>query len=287
MNSMEKVRDLLRRDRTFDHTIAEPSTFLQGVHSFNPDEPDISHGTVLYLEDVSVSFDGFKALNQLSLYINDGELRCIIGPNGAGKTTMMDVITGKTRPDTGLVYFGQTMDLTTMAEHDIATAGIGRKFQKPTVFPEHSVWENLELAMKTDKGVWHTLFTVLTSKQRDRIEEVMTMIGLKVLCHSKANLLSHGQKQWLEIGMLLMQDPRVLLVDEPVAGMTHQEMDRTAELLTSLAGKHSVVVVEHDMDFVRSIANKVTVLHEGSVLAEGTMEQVQNNQKVIEVYLGE
>ncbi len=283
----DKVRDALRRDRTFNHTIVEENVFLQGTHSVHHNTLDASHGPVLYLEDVSVSFDGFQALNKLSLYIDDGELRCIIGPNGAGKTTMMDVITGKTRPDSGLVYFGQTMDLTQMAEHDIAIAGIGRKFQKPTIFPEHSVWENLELAMKTDKGVWHTLFTVLTSEQKDRIEEVMLVIGLQELCYARADLLSHGQKQWLEIGMLLMQDPRVLLVDEPVAGMTHQEMDRTAELLTSLAGKHSVVVVEHDMDFVRSIASQVTVLHEGSVLAEGTMDEVQNNQKVIEVYLGE
>ncbi len=287
MNTLDRFRDVLRRDRTFDHTIVETNSFLQGVHTIQSGELDVSHGPVLYLEDVSVSFDGFQALNKLSLYIDDGELRCIIGPNGAGKTTMMDVITGKTRPDTGLVYFGQTMDLTKMQEHDIATSGIGRKFQKPTIFPDHSVWENLELAMKTDKGVWHTLFTKLTSEQGDHIEEVMGIIGLKELCYSKANLLSHGQKQWLEIGMLLMQDPRVLLVDEPVAGMTHQEMNKTAELLTSLAGKHSVVVVEHDMDFVRSIANQVTVLHEGSVLAEGTMQEVQNNQKVIEVYLGE
>ncbi len=282
-----KVRDALRRDRTFNHTIIESDAYLQGTHSVHPNELDVSHGPVLYLEDISVSFDGFQALNNLSLYIDDGELRCIIGPNGAGKTTMMDVITGKTHPDSGQVFFGQTMDLSQMAEHDIATAGIGRKFQKPTIFPEHSVWENLELAMKTDKGVWHSLFTVLSAEQKDRIEEVIEIIGLQALYFSKADLLSHGQKQWLEIGMLLMQDPRVLLVDEPVAGMTHQEMDRTAELLTSLAGKHSVVVVEHDMDFVRSIANQVTVLHEGSVLAEGTMEEVQNNQKVIEVYLGE
>ncbi len=287
MNTLNKVRDVFRRDRTFNHSIVNDDAFLQGTHSIKHHTLDASHGPVLYLEDVSVSFDGFQALNELSLYIDEGELRCIIGPNGAGKTTMMDVITGKTRPDSGQVYFGQTMDLTQMVEHDIAIAGIGRKFQKPTIFPEHSVWENLELAMKTNKGVWHTLFTQLTSEQKDRIESVMLTIGLQELCYAKADLLSHGQKQWLEIGMLLMQDPKVLLVDEPVAGMTHQEMDRTAELLTSLAGKHSVVVVEHDMDFVRSIAKQVTVLHEGSVLAEGTMDEVQNNQKVIEVYLGE
>ena len=287
MNTLDKFREFMRRDRAFEHALYDQSSYLQGTHLSKFNEPDVSHGSVLYLEDVSVSFDGFQALNKLSLSIDDGELRCIIGPNGAGKTTMMDVITGKTRPDNGKVYFGQTIDLTQMAEHEIATAGIGRKFQKPTIFPEHSVWENLELAMKTEKGVWHTLFAVLTSEQGDRIEQVILTIGLKAHFYDKANLLSHGQKQWLEIGMLLMQDPRVLLVDEPVAGMTHQEMDRTAELLTSLTGKHSVVVVEHDMDFVRSIARRVTVLHEGSVLAEGSMDSVQNNQKVIEVYLGE
>jgi len=258
-----------------------------GMHSLDPDKVDLSHGTILYVENVTVSFDGFKALNDLTLYIEAGELRCIIGPNGAGKTTMMDVITGKTRPDTGRVYFGQTMDLSKMTEYEIATAGIGRKFQKPTVFPYHTVFQNLELAMRTDKRVWPTLFAKLTGEQRDRIAEVMELIGLAELPEQEAAYLSHGQKQWLEIGMLLMQNPLLLLVDEPVAGMTHQEMDKTAQLLTSLAGKHSVVVVEHDMDFVRSIANKVTVLHEGHVLAEGDMQTVQNDPRVIEVYLGE
>jgi len=258
-----------------------------GMHSLDPDKVDLSHGTILYVENVTVSFDGFKALNDLTLYIEAGELRCIIGPNGAGKTTMMDVITGKTRPDTGRVFFGQTMDLSKMTEYEIATAGIGRKFQKPTVFPYHTVFQNLELAMRTDKRVWPTLFAKLTGEQRDRIAEVMELIGLAALPEQEAAYLSHGQKQWLEIGMLLMQNPLLLLVDEPVAGMTHQEMDKTAQLLTSLAGKHSVVVVEHDMDFVRSIANKVTVLHEGHVLAEGDMQTVQNDPRVIEVYLGE
>jgi len=250
-------------------------------------EVDASHGPILYLEKISVSFDGFKALNDLTLYIDDGELRCIIGPNGAGKTTMMDVITGKTRPDQGSAYFGQTLDLTTMDEYEIAHAGIGRKFQKPTVFPVHSVFENLELALYTNKHTWHTLFAKLDGEQYDAIEEVLETIGLKEQKYQEAAYLSHGQKQWLEIGMLLIQNPRVLLVDEPVAGMTHQESERTAELLTSLAGKHSVVVVEHDMDFIRSIAKKVTVLHEGSVLAEGDMEKIQNDPKVVEVYLGE
>lgn len=257
-----------------------------GGHMLVPGVVDVTHGTILYLEDVTVSFDGFRALNKLTLYVDDGELRCIIGPNGAGKTTMMDVITGKTRPDSGTVSFGSTLDLTKMSEHQIARSGIGRKFQKPTVFPEHSVFQNLELAMHTNKGVWSSLFAKLTGEQMTKIDEVLEIVGLKEHHDGRAALLSHGQKQWLEIGMLLMQNPRVLLVDEPVAGMTHQEMDHTAELLSGLAGKHSVIVVEHDMDFVRSIAKKVTVLHEGSVLAEGTMEQVQNNRKVIEVYLG-
>jgi urea transport system ATP-binding protein len=248
---------------------------------------DTSHGPVLYVEGVTVSFDGFKALNNLNLYVDDGELRCIIGPNGAGKTTMMDVITGKTKPDAGTVYFGQHIDLLSLSEHQIARGGIGRKFQKPTVFEPLTVYENLELAMAGDKRVWKTLFKDLTGEQRDRIDEVLHQIGLPKHRHQLAGALSHGQKQWLEIGMLLMQSPRVLLVDEPVAGMTSEEVEHTAQLLTSLEGKHSVIVVEHDMAFVRSIARKVTVLHQGSVLAEGTMDQVQSNPKIVEVYLGE
>lgn len=248
---------------------------------------DISHGTILYLEDVSVSFDGFKALNNLSLYLDVGELRCLIGPNGAGKTTLMDVITGKTRPDTGSVFFGQTLNLLGMDEPAIAQAGVCRKFQKPSVFENLTVFENLELATKADKGAWKTLTAQLNGEQRDRIDEVLETIALTEHRAQQAGILSHGQKQWLEIGMLLMQEPKVLLVDEPVAGMTHQEVDRTAELLLSLRGKHSVVVVEHDMEFVRSIANKVTVLHEGSVLTEGTMDEVQNDPRVIQVYLGD
>ena len=249
--------------------------------------PDGSHGFILYIEDITVSFDGFKALNALTLYIETGELRCIIGPNGAGKTTMMDVITGKTRPDFGSAWFGQTIDLLAHTEPEIAQAGIGRKFQKPTVFGQHTVFENLELSMAGNKSVWHGLFARLTPAQRERIEEVLQTIGLVECRQSLAGVLSHGQKQWLEIGMLLMQSPRLLLVDEPVAGMTPQEVERTAELLTSLAGAHSVIVVEHDMEFVRSIAKKVTVLHEGHVLAEGNIDQVQSDPKVIEVYLGE
>jgi urea transport system ATP-binding protein len=249
--------------------------------------PDASHGLILYLEDLTVSFDGFRALNALTLYVETGELRCIIGPNGAGKTTMMDVITGKTRPDQGSAWFGQTLDLLSLNEPEIAQAGIGRKFQKPTVFERHTAFENLELALAGNRAVWANLVAKLSSAQRDRIAEVLAQIGLTAEADTPAGVLSHGQKQWLEIGMLLMQSPRLLLVDEPVAGMTPQEVEKTAELLVSLAGEHSVVVVEHDMEFVRRIARRVTVLHQGSVLAEGSMDEVQANPKVIEVYLGE
>ncbi len=259
---------------------------LNSGHLLVPGALDTSHGVVLYMEDVTVSFDGFKALNKLSLSIDVGELRCIIGPNGAGKTTLQDVITGKTRPDSGSVFFGQTLDCTKLSEPEIAQSGIGRKFQKPTVFEQHSVLENLELAIKTNKSIWHSLFGKLTSEQRSKMDEVLDTIALTPLAHRPAGLLSHGQKQWLEIGMLLCQEPRLLLLDEPVAGMTDHETEKTAELFNSLAGKHSLMVVEHDMDFVNSIARKVTVLHQGSVLAEGTMAQVQNNEQVIEVYLG-
>ncbi len=247
---------------------------------------DVSHGPILYLDSVTVSFDGFKALNNLSLTIEAGELRCIIGPNGAGKTTMMDVITGKTRPDSGSVFFGQAIDLTRMTEPEIAHAGIGRKFQRPTVFERHTVFENLELAMKTDKRVRRSLLALLSSEQQDRIHEMLRLIQLGPQVDQLAGSLSHGQKQWLEIGMLLMQEPKLIMLDEPVAGMSDEETERTAELFKELSGNHSIVVVEHDMAFVTSIANKVTVLHEGSVLAEGRMDQVQQDERVIEVYLG-
>lgn len=252
-----------------------------------PSEHDQLHGAILYLDGVTVSFDGFRALDGLSLWIERGELRCIIGPNGAGKSTMMDVVTGKTRPDKGQIFFDRGIDLCSMSEPEIATAGIGRKFQKPTVFEQLPVLVNLELAMRANKGVWATLVARMSATQRDRIDEVLEMIALAELRDSRAGALSHGQKQWLEIGMLLMQEPKLLLVDEPVAGMTHQETERTAELLVSLAGEHSVVVVEHDMEFVRSIAREVTVLHEGKVISQGSMDAVQNDPKVIEVYLGE
>jgi urea transport system ATP-binding protein len=241
---------------------------------------------ILYLEKLTVSFDGFKALNELTLYVEPGELRCIIGPNGAGKTTMMDVITGKTRPDSGTVWFGRELDLLKMSEPEIAEAGIGRKFQKPTVFEQLTVLENLELALAGRKTFMKTFLARISSAQEKKIHDVLDIIGLVDQRRFPGRILSHGQKQWLEIGMLLMQEPELLLVDEPVAGMTPQETERSAALLTSLAGEHSVVVVEHDMEFVRSIARRVTVLHEGTVIAEGDMDQVQNDPKVKEVYLG-
>jgi urea transport system ATP-binding protein len=257
-----------------------------------PGELDAAHGAILYLDDITVSFDGFKALNKLSLSISLGELRCIIGPNGAGKTTMMDVITGKTKPDAGTAHFGSTIDLLRLRENEIASMGIGRKFQKPTVFERLSVFENLELALKADRGVRAAMGFRLSGEQRDRIGAMLGLIHLVGSSHRTAGLLSHGQKQWLEIGMLLMQDPKLLLLDEPVAGMTDEETERTAELFLSLEGKHSLVVVEHDMKFIGELTQqgragkKVTVLHEGSVLAEGALADVQANEKVVEVYLG-
>jgi urea transport system ATP-binding protein len=251
-----------------------------------PGELDLVHGRILYLEDVNVSFDGFKAINHLSLDIGVGELRCIIGPNGAGKTTMMDIITGKTRPDSGQVFFGSTINLLRHNEPQIAQMGIGRKFQKPTVFEQLTVFENLELALKTAKGVAASMRFTLNGEQKDRLIEVLQTIHLQNHLMRQAGNLSHGQKQWLEIGMLLMQDPKLLLLDEPVAGMTDQETERTAELFLSLKGKHSLMVVEHDMAFIRQIADVVTVLCDGSVLAQGSFDDVQANERVIEVYLG-
>jgi urea transport system ATP-binding protein len=272
---LEGTREVMRRDQVWP--------FMR------QDEPviDVSKNVILYIEDLSVSFDGFKALNNMNLYINDGELRCLIGANGAGKTTLMDVITGKTKCDQGSVYFGQSHNLLEKDEAEISQLGIGRKFQKPTVFEAHTVLDNLELALKTNKRVLPTLFSKMSSDEITRMDEVLETIGLKEHRMMLAGSLSHGQKQWLEIGMLLASEPRLLLVDEPVAGMTAQETERTAELLTSLAGEHTVVVVEHDMEFVRSIAKTVTVLHQGSVLAEGTMDDIQNNADVREVYLGD
>jgi len=246
----------------------------------------VSQPSILLLHEVTVSFDGFRALNELSLDIEVGELRCIIGPNGAGKTTMMDVITGKTRADRGKVLFDQDIDVRRMSEADIAHLGIGRKFQKPTIFENLTVFENLELSMKMDKRARTSLFAWLDDDARDRIADTLRLIRLDHEAERPSGLLSHGQKQWLEIGMLLMQDPKLLLLDEPVAGMTDDETARTGELFKSLAGKHSLVVVEHDMAFIEQLGGVVTVLHEGSVLAEGDLATVQNDQRVIEVYLG-
>jgi urea transport system ATP-binding protein len=252
-------------------------------------EPVFTQGVALYVEDLTVSFDGFKALNSLSLTVNAGELRCIIGPNGAGKTTMMDCITGKTRPDGGRLTFGSNIDLLRLNEPEIATAGIGRKFQKPTVYERLTVHDNLAMSLAGPRSVRANLFGHQNGAERDRLDELLTLIELKDSAWREAGLLSHGQKQWLEIGMLLAQDPKLLLLDEPVAGMTDEETERTAQLFLSLEGQHSLVVVEHDMKFVGELAGahrKVTVLHEGSVLAEGKLADVQADERVVEVYLG-
>ncbi|MDP2008045.1 MAG: urea ABC transporter ATP-binding protein UrtD [Rubrivivax sp.] len=262
---------------------AKTASVVQG------EEVYFGQGVALYVDEITVSFDGFRALNKLSLTIDVGELRCIIGPNGAGKTTMMDCITGKTRPDSGTVFFGSNVNLLRLSEPQIAQIGVGRKFQKPTVYEQLSVFENLELALKADRSVRAALFHRLSGEQLTRIEEVLLLIHLQDEAQRTAGLLSHGQKQWLEIGMLLMQDPKLLLLDEPVAGMTDEETERTAELFLTLEGQHSLVVVEHDMKFVDQLTQgrkKVTVLHEGSVLAEGLLSEVQANEKVVEVYLG-
>ena len=274
-----EAKNYPKRGQVFDFLTPEQNPAL-----------NVDKSVLLYIESLSVSFDGFKAINDLNLYIRDGELRCIIGPNGAGKTTMMDIITGKTKPDSGIAYFGQTINLLAMDEPAIAQAGIGRKFQKPTVFENLSVWENLELAMAQSRDFLSLLRAKMTVEQMMEMSEVLALIGLEDEIDKPAGALSHGRKQWLEIGALLMQKPRLLLVDEPVAGMTHQEMDKTAELLRSLAGRHSVVVVEHDMEFVRNLSEggkTVSVLHQGSVLAEGTMAQIQDDERVKQVYLGE
>jgi urea transport system ATP-binding protein len=241
---------------------------------------------LLYLDGVSVSFDGFKALNNLSFMIEPGEMRAIIGPNGAGKTTMMDVVTGKTRPDRGDVVFSGAYDLTRLDETEIAELGIGRKFQKPTVFDSHTVFDNVELALKADRRARATLLWRESASEDERIDEILKIARLSAVRDRLAGSLSHGQKQWLEIGMLLAQDPKLLLVDEPVAGMTDAETRQTAELLKEINREHTVIVVEHDMTFVRDLGVRVTCLHEGSVLAEGTIDQVSTNERVVEVYLG-
>ena len=242
--------------------------------------------TILYLDGVSVSFDGFRAISDLSLVLDRGEMRAVIGPNGAGKTTMMDIITGKTRPDLGEVYFNGEIDLTRHDEAEIATMGIGRKFQKPTVFENHTVEDNFVLSLKGPRSIFPALFHRQSADETRRIDEILGITRLGDKRHEPAASLSHGQKQWLEIGMLLAQDPKLVLVDEPVAGMTDAETDQTASLLRDIAGTHSVVVVEHDMHFVRELGVKVTCLHEGSVLSEGTFDFVSADPRVIEVYLG-
>ncbi|MET0632261.1 MAG: urea ABC transporter ATP-binding protein UrtD [Xanthobacteraceae bacterium] len=241
---------------------------------------------LLYLDGVTVSFDGFRALDNLSFTIEPGEMRAIIGPNGAGKTTMMDVVTGKTRPDTGDVYFDGSYDLSRLDETEIALLGIGRKFQKPTVFDMHTVEDNIGLALKSDRRARKTLFWRETAEEASRINSILGIIRLSTLRDRVAGSLSHGQKQWLEIGMLLAQEPKLLLVDEPVAGMTDAETRQTAELLKEINRDRTVVVVEHDMTFVRELGVRVTCLHEGAVLAEGTIDQVSQNERVVEVYLG-
>ena len=248
--------------------------------------PDMRHGIALYLEDVSVWFDSFRALNDLSLYIETGELRCIIGPNGAGKTTLMDVITGKTRPTAGSAFFGQVHNLAKLSTEEIAEAGIGRKFQKPTVFENFTVLDNLMLAAPKDKRVSKSWFTKIDAETKNTLDSTLQQIRLKDMINKPAGLLSHGQKQWLEIGMLLMQRPRLILLDEPVAGMTDAETEHTAELCLRLKKNHTLIVVEHDMTFIDAISEKVTVLANGAILAEGTLSDVQNNEAVIETYLG-
>ncbi len=247
---------------------------------------------LLAVEDVSKTYDGFKAITNLTFYLYEGELRTVIGPNGAGKSTFFDLITGRAKPDKGKIDFGSSAasshDLTALNEYEINRLGIGRKFQTPSVYTEHTVWDNLVLSLKGPRGVFASLLHRLTSTDRDHIDEILKTVRLDTKRHWKAGLLAHGEKQWLEIGMLLAQDPKVLLVDEPAAGMTDDETDRTGDLLLSLAGKHSLIVIEHDMAFVKQIARngQVTVLHQGSVLCEGKFDEVQSNEKVREVYLG-
>ena len=244
------------------------------------------HEFILSLEGVNKSFEGFRAISDLNFYMDPGELRVIIGPNGAGKSTMLDLITGRTKPDSGKIEFGRDTDLTALNEHQINRLGIGRKFQTPSVYMDQTVFENIWLSLEGSRSIWSTLFSRLKPAQRERIHEVMKTIGLVSKADTKAGALSHGQKQWLEIGMLLAQNPKLLLVDEPAAGMTDEETHETGELLMSLAGQHSIIVIEHDMVFVRQIARTVTVLHQGHLLCEGTVDQVQADERVIEVYLG-
>jgi urea transport system ATP-binding protein len=243
--------------------------------------------SIVYMESVTVSFDGFLALKNLSFYMDYGELRSMIGPNGAGKSTMLDVICGKTRATKGRVIFGKNdVNITKMPEHEIVKAGVGRKFQNPSIFSNLTVYENFELSLRKTRGVLHTLFAKTTSKDREKIYSVLETVGLTEKANGKAGALSHGEKQWVEIGMVVAQDPELVLLDEPVAGMSIQETERTAELILSINKNHSVLVIDHDMDFIKNIAQKVTVLHDGTVLCEGTMDEVQKDERVIEKYLG-
>ena len=244
------------------------------------------HGTIMYLEGVTVSFDGFKALTEVDFYVDHGELRALIGPNGAGKTTLLDVICGKARPDTGRIIFGDRTDLSKLEEHQITMLGVGRKFQTPAVFKQMTLFENLTLALRQPHHVFSTLFSPLQNAQRDKINTTLETLGLHHKAHQRAGALSHGQMQWLEIGMVIVQEPVLFLLDEPVAGMTRDEREKTAELLQWLAKDHAVLVVEHDMEFVRQTAHRVTVMHEGRILCEGSVEHVQNDPRVVEVYLG-
>ncbi len=247
----------------------------------------VERGSIIYLEDVTVDFDGFKALRDLNFIVNYRELRVVIGPNGAGKTTLLDVISGKVKPAAGRVIFGKDQDLLPLREHEITTLGIGRKFQTPSIYSNLSVWENLDLSLRRkSKGVFATLVSKLDRSEIDRIASMLRTIGLEEKAAARAGALSHGEKQWLEVGMVLLQDPTLLLVDEPVAGMTDQETEKTGMLLQSLADKHSIIVIEHDMEFVRQIARTVTVLHEGTVLCEGPVDKVQADPRVVEIYLG-
>ncbi len=241
---------------------------------------------ILMLEEVNKTFEGFKAISNLTFYMDEGELRVIIGPNGAGKSTMLDLITGRTKPDSGRIEFGLDTDLTKLSEPAITRLGIGRKFQTPSVYIDHTVFENIWLSLEGSRSVWQTLFSRVTPEQRARIDDILKTVSLDGKAHTLAGALSHGQKQWLEIGMLLAQNAKLLLVDEPAAGMTDEETHKTGELLLSLEGKHSIVVIEHDMTFVRQIARRITVLHQGTVLCEGSVDQVQNDERVQEVYLG-
>jgi len=245
-----------------------------------------ARGSIIYLEDVSVSFDGFQALRGVDFYVDHGEIRALIGPNGAGKTTLLDVICGKVRPDTGRVVFGEMTLLTTREEHEITTLGIGRKFQTPAVFRHLTLFENLMLALRYRRSIWATLFGALQSQHTDKIHGTLQLLGLAHKAHDQAGSLSHGEMQWLEIGMVMVQEPALFLLDEPVAGMTRDEREKTGQLLQRIAQDHAVLVVEHDMEFVRQTAHRVTVLHEGRVLCEGSVEHVQNDPRVVEVYLG-